>query len=440
MQNNKVSILFLIQLFDSKTLLDSAGYNEILKPLTSSTAVSEHQCYSWGGNNQSTLLYLKQKFKIICTHVAQTPVCIYGAGAHTDGLWSQFKSLNVIQIADKQAEELNPFKFNIPVVTPDAITTDTIIISSRAWEESIFEELTTLYPDKTILKLYDEYELFIYKQNQFHLDEILKQYANQHFDLIIYTPSEPSDTLNPEQLKALKTLSEKLSIVWWDYDDTSEDNVYTRFEIDSLKVADHIIDPGNYTKTRKMLECQFPYEHHPHTDKIILAPTPVDPELFYPREKEVDVAIFGSAVGLRKKWIDALKKRFPSHFHHFGGVGIGYTPLPMNEYAALMGQTRIIVNSQTYSFRTQCKGKVREALASGCLLIEEDCYDTRQFIGEQTFVKYYQNEEQLFEIISYYLAHPEQCQKLAQQGYQWYLKHAAPQAWSDTLLTSFKME
>mgnify|MGYP001281946071 FL=1 len=102
----------------------------------------------------------------------------------------------------------------------------------------------------------------------------------------------------------------------------------------------------------------------------------------------------------------------------------------MEEYAELSGRSKIIVNTQTYTFRSQCKGKVREALASGALLLEQDSYDTRAFLGGLECVKFFKNEDELIELIDFYLENEPERERLAQEGYEWYLAQWGAEPWS----------
>jgi hypothetical protein len=117
------------------------------------------------------------------------------------------------------------------------------------------------------------------------------------------------------------------------------------------------------------------------------------------------VAVFGSRVGERGEWIDLLAAEFGERFQHIGGVsGEQRNPLPIAEYAALLRRTKIVVNTQTYSFRQQCKGKVREAIQCGVLLMEQDNTETRQLLPDGCGVVYFRTPSELISKIRAYLA------------------------------------
>lgn len=121
-----------------------------------------------------------------------------------------------------------------------------------------------------------------------------------------------------------------------------------------------------------------PYERHEGAEKAIFHLTGVRPDALLSHPKAElrfhDIALFGSPVGRRREWIDLLQSRYGDRFHHLGGVAEpGCPPLPIADYAQALRQTRICINTQTYPFRKQCKGKVGgEALGCGTLLLEED--------------------------------------------------------------------
>lgn len=433
--NKKIKVLFLIQRFDAKKLSDSAGLNEVALPLIQSGKLSAHHIFSWGFNEAFISGYLTEQCAMIKSKVGEQSVTIYGAGAHTEGLWNEFSKFNVLSVADQQIEKIGTEFHHLPIVSPDNIIADNIIISSRAWEEDILIELRKKYPLKNIFLLYVDLQSNIIVNNNKELLALENEVDLSSFDLIFYTPSEPAEALTYNQLTHLKEKSNaSLLSIWWDYDDSSLDNVYMNFERATLAVADMIVDPGNYGKTQKLKRREPPYHLHDGVNKVALLPTPVDNAIFYPRKKIIDLAIFGSDVGLRKKWIDLLSKNYPNSFKHIGGVGGGRVVVPMADYARMSGESKIIVNTQTYSFRSQCKGKVREALASGSLLLEEDCYESRCFFDGLDFVRFYKTESELLALVDYYLSHQDECHDLATQGYDWYINNWSPTVWSQKVL------
>lgn len=423
--------LFLIQNFSTKSLTDSAGYNEIMMPLVKSSVCDRHEVVSW----QFSVADVHNHFKKTCQKLREecrdTPVTVYGAGSHTHEFWPYFSSCNVVAFADSQIEKQGTELHGLPVIAPESIATQIIIISSRAWEASIYSELRSRHPNARIVTFYDSLREEITSLNHMSVEKAIHDYRGKGIEAVFYTPADPSEALTYEQLKQLKQAFQcPLAVVWWDYDDQTKDNPYTHFEKVSLSVADLIIDPGNYTKTQKMYCKEFPFEDHPSVDKVAIFPTPANESVFFPRAKDIDIALFGSDVGLRGDWIRLLKSRYPNRFRHLGGVDAGKQPISMEDYAELSGRSKIIVNTQTYAFRSQCKGKVREALASGALLLEQDSYDTRAFLQGSECVKFFRDEKELIDLIDFYLEDESARECLAQQGYEWYLAQWGVESWS----------
>jgi len=434
-----IKTLFIAQFFDNRTVFeDSSALNEIINPLIQSGLVGDYKIHAWNFGKEYIENQLNIRFDLLREKIRSKKVTIYAAGKHTEGLWAQFSKFNVSAICDKQPEKIGKTFNGISVIDINEINTDIIIVSSRAWELDIIAMLQVKFPNKEIYGLYDDVQRAILIRNQEKTDLICSELASDQYDLIVYIPAEPAEALNLEQLASLKdsAITTPLAAVWWDYDDSSSENIYMTLEKNTLQTADLIIDPGHFTKTRAMKDSLYPYNKHNMAYKVAVLPTPVDIELYFPREKTINVAIFGSDAGLRRQWIDMLQKNYPKDFQHIGGVGLGKVAIPMEEYARLAGKTKIMVNTQTYSFRTQCKGKVREALASGCLLIEEDNTESRQFFGNQPFVKYFTTKTELLDTISYYLSNPIEREELAHQGYQWYLEHWAPKQWAKKVLSA----
>jgi hypothetical protein len=273
--------------------------------------------------------------------------------------------------------------------------------------------------------------------NDSKIDSVCEINTGKKFDVIFYTPSDPNDALTEEQLlKVKKNLGGKLVVVWWDYDDSDDKNVYIEFEKMTLKVADLIIDPGNITKTRKMKSKIYPYFKHVNTEKIHVLPTPVDQKIFFPRKKTIDIALFGSNVGMRDIWIKSLKKHFPNSFVHVGGVAINKKAISMPVYAEMSGSSRIIVNTQTFSFMSQCKGKVREALASSALLLEQECSDTREFFEGNDFIKFFSTEKEMIDLAEYYLKNPREATLLADRAHEWYMANWSSVPWAKKVLSA----
>ena len=132
-----------------------------------------------------------------------------------------------------------------------------------------------------------------------------------------------------------------------------------------------------------------------------------------------------------------MTQEYGDQFHHIGGVLHGEATLPINDYAQALRETYICINTQTYSFREQCKGKVREALACGTILLEEDNQQTRYFSKEENGIGYFRDFDGLKKLI---------VEMLDQKNYQAALKSAnvfnheylTCEKWVSTLLVNLE--
>ena len=97
-------------------------------------------------------------------------------------------------------------------------------------------------------------------------------------------------------------------------------------------------------------------------------------------------------------------------------------------------QTKICINTQTYPFREQCKGKVREAIASGVLLLEEDNKQTRAFLAEGEGVLYFRDFTELTALIEKVTKNPGFAEKVINGGRKVKERRINANAWTGSLL------
>ncbi|GEK09523.1 glycosyltransferase family 4 protein [Pseudoalteromonas peptidolytica] len=394
---------FAIHMFESKPYEDSAGKLEVREPMVQSGLLGEHETYSFGWQEQDSVELVQQSVTDCFNVIGSSAVVIYGAGAHTTQYWDCISRLNVVAIADKNeglwGEKLN----GLPIISPQEIGTysSNVVISSRAYEDNIYTELSQLYPMAELFKLYGSEFMATALENW--CTELKSRVLAFKPDLLIHTPTHVKENIPKSFFINLKRHLPNLKIltIWWDYDEENEESGYLEYERDVLEYADLVIENSNASRLEKMYQGLAPYEKHSNPERVIFHPTWFDPSLFYDcgREpKEIKIALFGSIVGERAYWVDILKAHFGSDFHHFGGVsGEHRNPLPIREYAKLLRSTKIVVNTQTYGFRSQCKGKVREALQCGAILLEQDNYETRVFNKSYNYqnIFYFSSEETL---------------------------------------------
>jgi len=438
--------LFVIHRFDTKSIDDSAGIIEVMRPMLASGLLGEHRLISLGRDTADYLGLIEKRIDQVQGATAGEPVVLYGAGAHTRQFYPQFQRLRIAAIADRDASLWGTALLGHPVISPAQIQEFArhVVISSRAYEEGIERDLCRLHGEHlTIHPLYGRNPDGILRQQW--EDEIRATVADFQPDLLVHTPVHPHENLAADFFLELRQLHPAMRLVslWWDYDEAAQQGSYLDYERDTLRWADLVIENSNGTRLERMHRRAAPYEQHQGAEKAIFHPTVFDPTLFYPDPKaelRYDIALFGSSVGRRREWIDLLQTRFGNRFHHLGGVyEPGRPPLPIADYAQALRQTRICINTQTYPFRKQCKGKVREALGCGTLLLEEDNPETRLLLGPGEGIEYFTSPESLLKLIDRYLADDALRQQTVTTGQRVWSASMNAHAWTATLLRQLQL-
>lgn len=397
---------FAIHRFESKCYDDSAGKLEVREPMVQSGLLGETQTYDFGWDEAESIALIDESIEKVKSVIGTAPVVVYGAGAHTTQYWQQLSQLNVVAIADKNSDLWGTTLKSLPIVGPKDIPqyAHHTIISSRAYEANILSELAVLLPDVECHRLYgDDY---ISVRIDAWAQELEQRVLAFQPKLLVHTPTHVKENLSAEFFLRLKQQLPDLKIltIWWDYDEENAEAGYLEYERQVLRYADLVIENSNGTRLERMYKQLPPYDRHPNPERVIFHPTWFDPSLFYydpAVEKDIDIAIFGSRVGERGYWIDLLKEHYGDRFHHIGGVsGENRNPLPIVEYAALLRRTKVVVNTQTYSFREQCKGKVRETIQCGSFLLEQKNKETIFFQKKNNIFDGVKCFESFFELIS----------------------------------------
>jgi len=435
-----VSVLFLIQNFEVKGFEDCAAYREIVKPMLASGLVSDHRIQFFEQSHEMIEPALGKRLSDYQREFGDRKLVVYGAGLHTQALMPKLRQFNIVAFADRDERLWGSMLESLPVIDPKRVPefSDLVLVSSRAFEGAIVDDLAALHDD--MLSILPMYQGLVDKE-QWH-DEIASsvnsELAEFDADILFFAPTHPGDNLSPKYFERLKLANPKLKVVtlWWDYDEQEQSQLYLQFERDSLLYSDLVIENTNATRLEKMKRREGLYIDHVGAEKVIFHPTSPDPELFFPRalEKKYDVAIFGSSAGERKGWIEFLQSELGDRFHHIGGISHDDQTLPIEDYAIAMSQAAIVINTQTYPFRKQCKGKVREALASKVLLLEEWNAETEVFVGENN-LDWFRSRTELLEKIEFYLRHSSERESLAAQGYHWFSNNRSAKAWTRLLLT-----
>ncbi|MBY0281042.1 MAG: glycosyltransferase [Alphaproteobacteria bacterium] len=157
--------------------------------------------------------------------------------------------------------------------------------------------------------------------------------------------------------------------------------------------------------------------------------------LFKPLKKIYDVALLGSGEGQRLEIIRHLKEKADQtdiNFYKLGGLvnseigshekGLTDGWMSLDQYIDVINQTKILICSQTRPERIQVKGKIFEFLScKGFCLIDRN-FEYESLIPPGC-VAYFDSTEDLWEKINYYIANPEEREKIANAGHQWYIEN-----------------
>ncbi|WP_420547911.1 glycosyltransferase family protein [Curvivirga sp.] len=432
-------VLFVIQDFESKRFKDSAGNIEFYSPMLQSGLITEHKLLNFGIGQVDHDSHVIKRLKELKHLLNDDEVIVYGAGVHTARYLKEFTEFNVVALADKDVKLQQGCRFGHLVISPEEIGNyaTNIIISSKAWEDSIVMDLRSRYGSKVnIYTLYDENDNYdLLKENA--SNQLRTEVAAFLPDLIAYSSAHAEDRLPGNLFMSLKETYPSLKFVniLWDYDEQAYGNSYLAQERDFLTYSDCVIENSCFSRIERMKKSKAPYEQHPNTEKIFFHPTIFSETLFHPQdvEKDIDIAIFGNPAGNRREWISFLQSVFGDRFHHIGGGENVHGYIPVEEYATMLRRSKIVVNTQSFSFAPQCKGKVREALGVGAFLLEEDNEETRAFVKADNALVYFKGEDDLVAKIGYYLEHKDEREVIAQNGHRWLRENYSAKKWTETL-------
>ena len=147
---------------------------------------------------------------------------------------------------------------------------------------------------------------------------------------------------------------------------------------------------------------------HPAQNKIHYFLSSVDPETFFPqeREKEFDCVFVGSITPRREAILHELSKHFRIEVRRAFG----------REACDLFNQAKIVLNIHADSF-LDTETRVYEVLASGSLLISEALSEENPFRPGVHYVEA-ASAEDLESAVAYYLNNPAERIGIAQAGYR----------------------
>lgn len=252
-------------------------------------------------------------------------------------------------------------------------------------------------------------------------------------DLVVNGITWPHESIPPfllgelAQQHGFKTFS-----VIWDHD---ESNVHLQsFDRELLIHSDMVGIADSALRTERIRGRVPPYEDYCNVERVHFLPFVADPSLFKPGDRRLyDVALVGSFEGVREEIYQALvEARMP--VSRIGGMMPGDPFLPHAEYAAAIGASHIVINTQTHGYRTQLKGRVGQALAAGALLLDQDNEESRRFLGD-IGAQTWSNIDELVEMIEYWLGNPDEADAHAARCREAYLCKYNPQTYTTSVLS-----
>jgi len=439
----KFNWLFVVQNFETRAFDESAASVEIIKPLLESGFVNNYQTLTF--NRHSQAFYssaVRSRVADIVKRIATKPVVIYGAGIHTQQYLPLFKALNVVAITDRDESLWGSIIEGLPIISPAQLPdfTNDVLISSKAFEDSIHTSLTHRFPMLSIHCIYrDASEKKMFQKNM--ASSISQTLMNSDTNIVFFSPSHPADNLTTSYWLKIKRDNPTVKFVtlWWDYDEDEEASSYLSFERDCLIWNDLCIDNSNGTRLSRMKDNQFPYDRHTNTHKVDFFPTVFSEDFFYADKqarKKYEIAIFGSAAGNRKTYIDQLRQLYGDRFIHLGGMNhqSSNVALTIADYAQAIRESTLVINTQTYPFRTQCKGKVRETLACEILLLEEENEETRLLLNDEEGIVYFKDFDDLVDKIEWLSKDVKNRERIIHNGTRVWGKIGTSAAWAQKII------
>jgi len=273
----------------------------------------------------------------------------------------------------------------------------------------------------------------------FHYDEVavqtgeradgalIKQCQDWRPDIIFFR-QVPGTDLNPKP-DTFATLKDKIPVtVFSQHCDTFDERAMERIAVYYDQVDVNVV-----------IDCYSVYpQFFGDSSRFLDTWTPQDPALFHSQSGDRPIAVsFAGSTDYypdRKAALNSLQQTgLPMHV----AGGFGDTHLPIEDYAALLQQSKITLNFSTISGLDQikqCKGRTMEALFSGCLLLEEASPETRKWLTPDVHYVEFETAAELEDKITYFLAHDQEREKIAAAGHDFALaNYAAEHFWQKIL-------
>ena len=158
--------------------------------------------------------------------------------------------------------------------------------------------------------------------------------------------------------------------------------------------------------------------------RMYLLGTPQDPELFYPdKDKDYLFMFSGTIYPSRTKYYEKLKEVSNlGMLRGFLHTGQRVDNITVEEYAKNLRKSYIVINIPTSTNDTiTIKGRVFEAMASNCTLLELKNNETsKMFRPEEHYMEYSDENELVHKLTGLYVRN---LQEIATAGHEFYMKN-----------------
>lgn len=246
-------------------------------------------------------------------------------------------------------------------------------------------------------------------------------------DLVVYSTTWPHESLSPDVLGEIRKRGTPVYTHVWDTHIEPAPHELKWFDNCSFfGVADSIT---NFLHYRRLSEsqpnirgCIFAGGHNVFTN--IFSKQGLD--------KVYDVTVLGSNEGLRAELIHHLCGKLAPYgisVSKFGGLVDSTKKGPSNrltdkwvpweKYVQIINQSKILLSSQTDAARCQIKGKIFQFLASGAFCLSDSNSEINRMIPKNCLV-YYDDFEDCWEKIVYYMGHEDERTAIAEAGHDWF--------------------
>jgi glycosyltransferase involved in cell wall biosynthesis len=251
---------------------------------------------------------------------------------------------------------------------------------------------------------------------ELHLDQIPKEKPPDDTLQIIVTPHEYYNLFLSELLgrHAARRLTRNAILLCTEQPETHWFVGNLRWAIHARSVAD--INPlGVLAYRHRGLNCHLlPLGYHP-----ILAHPGNSPHPH--RVRNIDIAFLGSLTPRRDQFFAENAGFFSQHRCHLRLVPLGFAKtkltksyLSIERRNELLNQTKILLNIHYSEQKYFEWHRMLVGLANGCCIITETCQGYGALEPGKHFIMV--EPEYLIPCCEYYLAHPEECEKIARQG------------------------